>query len=234
MVSRFYAYILVDPRNGIPFYIGKGTNNRHRQHVVEVAQGLKYTANNPRKKAWVRDILDHGYEDVLYDIHPCDSEQHAFDTEERLILEFGLENLTNITPGGDQGPYQGKAVDQYNLYGELIRTWNSALEAANFYGHNYSTTISRACLNYKRSKRPFGYIWSYQGIKPDFEHIWKTVKPVYQFSIDGKYINRFPSAIEAARQVLNNSRRSYEIRQAANKGWVCKGNRWSNTPQLSF
>jgi len=233
-LTRFYVYTLIDPRNNRPFYVGKGCNGRHLQHVKGIKNNHRYVTHNPVKNNVIREILDQGFCDVDYTIVPCESEQDAFDQECQLIDQIGIENLTNMTQGGDQGPYQGKLVDQYNIYGEFIRTWNSALEAANFYGRDYSTTISRSCRNNQFSKRPFGYIWTYHDIKPDFEHIWKTVRPVYQYNLNREYIDRYPSAIEAARQVLSNPRRSYEIRQAAEKNWVCKGYLWKFSKMQSI
>ncbi len=50
-MNEYFVYALVDPRDGSIFYIGKGKNNRPRQHLVESLRYKNDTKNaiNPYK-----------------------------------------------------------------------------------------------------------------------------------------------------------------------------------------
>ena len=51
-----------------------------------------------------------------------------------------------------------KPVIQYSKNGRLLKKWDSATEAANFYGVN-KTCIGRVCMGKKKST--YGYVWKY-------------------------------------------------------------------------
>jgi len=42
MDNRYYVYILFDPRDNTPFYVGKGTGKRYANHEVEYIKQIEY------------------------------------------------------------------------------------------------------------------------------------------------------------------------------------------------
>lgn len=111
----FYVYMLLDPRKeNQPFYVGKGTDNRWKDHLFETAD----TSINKRKFSTIQKImsleLDVGVEFVQY----FEDENQAYDFEELLIAKYGRKGydangiLTNICkdsrpPNWHQGPNAG-------------------------------------------------------------------------------------------------------------------------------
>lgn len=91
---HFYVYFLVDPRDGLPFYVGKGSGRRIRSHVAAVRLGR---VDNPAKCARIREIMAEGLEveERIYARFEC--EQEAYAAERDLISK--LPRLTNITSG---------------------------------------------------------------------------------------------------------------------------------------
>lgn len=97
--QKYYVYMLLDPMNYyLPFYIGKGSNNRAWVHLLE----SKSNTDNIRKYYKIQKIRKRGNEpsviiwkDELY-------ENEAYDLERDLIATFGRKNidrdgiLTNI------------------------------------------------------------------------------------------------------------------------------------------
>jgi len=82
----FYVYLHKRPIEGTVFYVGKGKNKRawitksrnpHWQHVVDKHGGFEVEI--------VKDKL---------------TEQEAFTLEAEIVLQYGIENLTNQTLGG--------------------------------------------------------------------------------------------------------------------------------------
>ena len=101
-MDHFYAYMLVDPRNNLPFYVGKGKDRRCTQHISE-ARSFR---NNSHKCNVIRKILSLGMEPVIKVVDSGLSEAVAFELEEFLIQEIGRSDkhgglLTNKTNGGE-------------------------------------------------------------------------------------------------------------------------------------
>src|SRR5574344_450292 len=92
----FYVYMLIDPRNNRPFYIGKGVNNRIFDHLH---CALKDKDISNAKYEIIRDIVKDGKE-VRHVVvkHRLRDEEEAYNVECSLIdafnfFEFGLTNI---------------------------------------------------------------------------------------------------------------------------------------------
>lgn len=101
----FYVYQLIDPRNGKPFYIGKGTGNRIDDHEREAKNDVTHPKCDAIRSIWLA-----GYEVKKEKIKTFISEDDAFSFEEKMIEKIGLDNLTNLTKGG-RGAYFQKPSD---------------------------------------------------------------------------------------------------------------------------
>lgn len=94
LTKRFYVYILYD--NDMPFYIGKGTGKRSHEHLREAKRGHACHKCSRIRKVWreCRDVT------IRY-VYQTDAEWRAFKRERDLIAQIGIENLTNLTYGGE-------------------------------------------------------------------------------------------------------------------------------------
>lgn len=90
-----YVYLLRDPRDERPFYVGKGKGNRVFAHVCEALESPRATDKLQR----IREIVAAGFE-VEYEIvrHGLTDEQ-AFEVESTLIDVLGLTDLLNAVDG---------------------------------------------------------------------------------------------------------------------------------------
>jgi len=95
-----YVYTLVDPRNNLPFYVGKGSGERCNAHVVEAKYYVKRKSLKLNK---IRKLMRLGMEPIVIKLEENVSDKQALDLECLLIAEMrdlGLA-LTNMTDGGD-------------------------------------------------------------------------------------------------------------------------------------
>jgi hypothetical protein len=95
MAKRFYVYELIDPRCGSVFYVGKGSGRRMYCHEGE-ARGGVYS----RKCSTIREIWAASLEVKYRVVEWFADEIAAYAAEIKRIAEIGLDNLTNVQPGG--------------------------------------------------------------------------------------------------------------------------------------
>lgn len=95
-----YVYTLIDPRNNLPFYVGKGSGERCNAHVVEAKYYVKRKSLKLNK---IRKLMRLGMEPIVIKVEENVSDKQALDLECLLIAEMrdlGFA-LTNMTDGGD-------------------------------------------------------------------------------------------------------------------------------------
>ena len=97
-IGKHYVYTLTDPRSGEIFYVGKGQGRRMYMH--ERLARLGRPAGNYEKFLRIQSILRDHQRPTLEIVICYDNALDAYDHERQLISKIGLENLTNIRPGG--------------------------------------------------------------------------------------------------------------------------------------
>ena len=98
-MNSAYVYTLTDPRNGMPFYVGKGVGRRCHFHAWEA----KNSTASTYKLNKIRKIQSLGLDIIVRKVEENVSHEQAKELECFLIAEmrdFGIE-LTNLTDGGD-------------------------------------------------------------------------------------------------------------------------------------
>lgn len=93
--NRFYIYDLIDPRCGSVFYVGKGQRSRINAHESDAKRGVVSPKTDRIREIWAA-----GLSVKKKIVKRFSSESEALAAEVERIAEIGLENLTNIAPGG--------------------------------------------------------------------------------------------------------------------------------------
>lgn len=113
---NYYVYCLVDPRNNLIFYIGKGHGNRVFQHALCAMTSTDETL----KLQTIREIIQDGKEVKHYIIRHNLTDEQAYIVESTLIdlltfHDFNLESvLTNIQAGHHQWDEGIKSTEEIN------------------------------------------------------------------------------------------------------------------------
>lgn len=101
--AAYYLYHLIDPRDGRTFYVGKGKGNRVHHHEMEAAKGRV-----SRKCDTIREIVASGHAVAKRIVARFEDEALAYFAEKIEIAAIGLQNLTNVVPGGSRYPQPTK------------------------------------------------------------------------------------------------------------------------------
>lgn len=192
-----YVYELVDPTTQTPFYVGKGKHRRATNHV-SMRQHKRLRDANPHKAHTIDSIISGGHKVIIRIVSTHLLEEDAFEAEVNLIHKYGrwcnqTGMLTNITRGGEGNTRDALAVDQYTMWGEYLRTWQSAAEATAANGWECFSAIHKCCTGRERSYK--GYLWCPSGSAP---RLLTKNKPVYQWTRDGVLVNVYANEHKAA------------------------------------
>lgn len=89
-MSVYFVYQLVDPDTNLPFYVGKGKNDRAKTHLWG-----KPKSNNPDKDSMIAEIRSRGVEPIIQYVYENLSEEEAYLREEELIAKYGRVKFDN-------------------------------------------------------------------------------------------------------------------------------------------
>lgn len=205
-MEKYYIYKFQNKING-KIYIGQSINPEKRKY--EHLYGRKKGIDTYFDKAVKKYGLDN------FDFEVIDNANNTKDIdklEKHYIKKYNSlkPNGYNILKGGreQQGSWNSKPIDEYDLKGNYINTYESASYYHNFINNKYiASGIRESCNKYthykerifrfKGDKKPLPYC------KPKPNHI----KKIYQRDLQGNIINEFISITEASRQT-NTSRTS--------------------------
>lgn len=106
-----YVYALVHPKTKIPFYIGKGFQNRATDHFCTgvTAEEVHDDMDSTTKRGLIKDLLVQGYElkDIVRTVARHVDEKSAFDIEALLVHHvYNATELTNIQSGHEKANFR--------------------------------------------------------------------------------------------------------------------------------
>ena len=115
----FYVYELIDPRVNLPFYVGKGKDDRSYFHLSEKSRAK---SDNERKFNKIQKIRKEGYEPEVKIVEYFENENDAYFYEESLIQKYGRIRydeggiLTNICESSRPPNLKGRTYQE--IYGD--------------------------------------------------------------------------------------------------------------------
>lgn len=228
-----YVYLLIDPRAGRPFYVGKGQGDRMLRHVWCIKSESRKKHSNPIKNKQIREMLAQGVQPE-YQCEYFDTKQEAFQREVQLIEFYGRRIdksgiLTNMSLGGDAPPVTNrKIVYQFKETGELVATYPSAEAAARVIGVT-SGNIRGVCIpGISQGVRCKGYLFSYMNNCPQLKNTKE--RRVNQYTLDGTFVRSFISIRAGARNIQADPTNIHSV--CIQKTRTCGGFLWSYINEL--
>ena len=87
----YYIYEYIDPRNSLPFYVGKGKNKRKFNHIKNAKESKH---ENPDKFKIIQDILMQGLFPIIREVESnILDETTAYEREDYFILMYGRKGI---------------------------------------------------------------------------------------------------------------------------------------------
>jgi len=198
-VALFNFYVLIDPRDNKPKYIGRTVDpkSRLRNHFYEAKKN-----NKTKKERWLNLLNKLGKIPKMRILHSriC-SITKAIELEKRLVLWFSKYYDLKNQPDNYLGAVlNGKTVHQYNLKGKYLASYANSNQAYLITGIK-DCNIGRACKNLGKytCKSAGGYLWSYE-LYDSYPYKYNdnvkdfTGKPVQMFSKNFEFIKEFKTA----------------------------------------
>ncbi len=197
----YIIYVITNNIND-KVYVGQTKNTiecRFAQHKNKALHS-EWT-NRPLYSAMIKYGV-HNF--TIQQIDFANNKKEANAKEKKYILKYdSYKNGYNATLGGDTGDSLKKSVLQIDIHTlQILNRFSSTHEAGDYLG-KHNTKISNACTGKQISA--YGYYWCYEDqyktFKPKHRKYSKPPKIVIQRTLDGKYVNKYHSTIEAAKAV---------------------------------
>lgn len=234
-----YIYLIVNKINDKK-YVGQTTTtieNRARQHFSNYKNKRKYAINLAIEKYGKDNFTVKEIEKIS-----CTSKrelQEKLNEKEIFYIQeyqsIASEHGYNLDKGGASCSYFFKPVDVYDIYGNLVKTFNGVNEAARYYEVGANTVV-KMCMGIQNRCMKHDVIFRYEGEpfdKYDTNLLIPSAKTLYQFTMDGKYIGEYLSAPIAVKELdldISPTCLSYAARENKTAG----GYVWSYNKSFTF
>lgn len=205
-METYYIYKFTNKKNNMS-YIGQSIKpcKRLKEHL--------YGRKNKINTYFDRVLRKYGIENFDFEvIDKANSQEKIDELEREYIDKYNTlkPNGYNILKGGrnQQGSWNSKPINEYDLDGNFIATYESASYYSNFVNQEYDRRmITRSCNEKKHYKdRIFRYVGDEKPQKYIKPKNAKCIK-IYQYDLKGNFISEYSSIKEASKKT-NSSRTS--------------------------
>lgn len=233
--NRYYVYGLFRPDDIHPFYVGKGTGLRYKDHFRD-----KDRDSNFHKRHIIQQIIKSGSQPTVVIFNSELTEDTAYAIEAMMVSIMGREGidptgvLTNRAPGGRAGcidPARGVAVDVYSLDDIFIRSFPSITAAAIWANpENIISAISsiHSCIKKSISVSAYGYKWCLTGGTPKSY----SSKIIYEWDSYGKLVATHTSIDSIIKQFNISKSTVHLVLNGSQPGYSGGEVLWTNVPFL--
>lgn len=162
-------------------YLGRGFYKNHTKYIKNPQSPLHYA------------IIKYGVENFSRKTLFCyDNEEDAYKKEAELVTEkfIQLESNYNVSVGGIYSHRPSRKVYQFDFKGNLIKEYNSALEASKILEVNVSNINDAICHKRTSCKS----LWSDSPIINVSEYTITPYNKYYIYDAEGNFVREFDSS----------------------------------------
>ena len=146
----FYIYLLISSLDEKVFYVGKGFGRRMYWHKKKAINKEHYNIHLQRK---ILKLIQLGGKIKYEKVFESTNEEEVFNQEVETIKYFGLENLCNLTEGGEGSTGYIHTEDAIHKMKEIAsaRNWNGE-KNPNYGGGNWSEESKKKFSEYQKTQ----------------------------------------------------------------------------------
>lgn len=155
--------------------------------------------------------------------------EEAYKLEAELVDHDFIKrkDTYNVKLGGIGGSSYFVKINQFDINGKYLKTWNSIVEAAEFY------SISDSAINNANKFKGscVGFFWSTEDTINIKEYSYYTGQICYKYNNDGKFEEMYNSLVEASK---DNNVPLQSIQRAVKGGYCVEGSYYSTELHDSY
>ena len=213
--NKWTVYVHIIPKS-----ISKHNHDKYYVGITGCSISQRWGKNGSNYKGlyFFNAIKKYGWNNIEHEIIAKNlTKNEACEFEKTLIKVLKSNNKKygyNISEGGDGGNRKDIiSVKQYDLFGNFIKKYPSAADAAKHNNIN-RTNITHACKNHGKAA---GYMWCYANEEINYPYKRKGQKTVIQKTLNGEYISSYISLKEASEKTGINKGNIYRCITGKNK-----------------
>jgi hypothetical protein len=217
--NKFYVYQLRDPREELPFYIGKGSGYRAWSHLKNHRH-----STNTLKKDFINKLLKQNIIPVVELLHDNLEEEEAFKLEIEYIEKFGRKIagegcLLNICKGGDgiHGVWDDENHRDH-ISSSMKKVWLnpehkehvSLINKKYWSDPEYKDRLKKSMVESIKNRG----VWNSGNSTPKTKEVWSKADLIMKLvDVKSTTIENLLGFSESEKQVIN------AIRRRIKKGW---------------
>lgn len=242
-------YVLKDPDTNEIRYVGITIRTLQERLSGHMSDARNRSNLNTHKTNWINSLVSKGKLPKIELISEYNSLDEVKKAEIDYIAKYKEEyNLVNCTIGGDHLGERShsresilkkkttRKIDQYNIFGEYLRSFDITEDAARFLNLSSASKITSCCKNDR--KHAHGYIWRYSGDKlgdiSNLDIFSLSFNYLVQYSLEGDFIKLYESYLDASKDVGDNSKGGNIASACKGKQRQCKGFLWRLEPKFEY
>lgn len=224
---KYIVYQVVNKVNG-KLYIGVHKTENPEIFDGYIGGGIRvgYKLEHPTT-LYQRALKKYGYKNFIRTtLYIFDDMEEAYAKEAEIVnMEFVKRRDTyNTKLGGIHNNFVVKQLYQFDFNGNLLRSWDTSKEAEEYYG----CCTGRFRIAIDKKIEACGYYWSFQDHINPKEYSKHKYSEIYQFDIDGNFLNKYSSLPELVKETGYNYQ---SISEAVNKKKLYRKCWWTKDPE---
>lgn len=188
---KYKIYKLIDPRDNSIKYVGITEKSIYQRLVTHLSEIYTRKRILSFKNNWLKDLIENGKFPLIELLEETDDKTKEIYWIQLLKPELNCVNNNSKALSQIKKDIRSKAIYQYNLKGNFIQKWKSALVVEQTLGIK-AENLSH-CINGNR-KSAGGFLWYSELLKqvPSYKRHRNTV-PIYQYTLDWKFVAEYKS-----------------------------------------
>lgn len=201
-MKKFIVYITINTVNR-KIYVGVHGTPQPDKFDGYIGNGVYLGSNPDPITPFRRAVIKYGSDKFQrITLGVFDTAEEAYYEESIIVTKDFIDrpDTYNITLGGYHTNCNTKKILQYSMSGKFLKQWDSLTDVLTYFNKKTHSALSKALSG--KTESYLKYQWRY--FTEDFPRVISPIESnvvdkIYQYSLNGEFINEFNSAYDAAK-----------------------------------